>query len=359
MTNSEIAVLRLHNQFISRPSFETPAEAVAWLGAVQAQDYLGALWAVGLRCRKAVETGIEQALADRTILRTWPMRGTLHFVASADAKWMLRLLAQRVVSANAQRLYRDYSLDEGTISRCKDLLTKTLEGGKQMSRPAIYDVLEAAGIAASNGRGLHIVSRLAHDGHLCFGAREGKQQTFTLLEEWAPNAKTLARDEALAELALRYFTSHGPATVQDFAWWSGLPVGDARAGLEMAKPHLSRESFEGQEYWLSPSYSVAKGTSPSVYLLPPFDEYTVAYKDRNAVLHPKFAKYVNTGYGIFAPIIVIDGQVAGSWKRVMKKGKVVIKVTPFTKFKRSETRAIALTASRYGEFLNTPIILDN
>jgi hypothetical protein len=358
MNHSDIAYLRLHNQYISRPTFETPSEAVAWFGAVQAQDYLGALWAVGLRSLKAVEADIEQALADRRILRTWPMRGTLHFVASADAKWMLTLLAQRVVAANAHRLHRDYGLDEATISRSKDLMTKTLEGGKQMSRPALYEVLESSGIPASNGRGLHILSRLAHDGHLCFGAREGKQQTFTLLDEWAPNAKSLTRDEALGELALRYFTSHGPATVQDFVWWSGLVVGDARAGLEMARPRLTRESFDGQDYWLSPSLTVSKEASPTAYLLPPFDEYTVAYKDRKAVLNPQFAKHLNTGYGIFAPIIVIDGQVVGSWKRVVKKGKVAITVSPFTKFKKAESRAIAVAAKRYGDFLNAPIVLD-
>lgn len=354
MTSSEIARRRLRNQRIVGAKFEKPADVVGRLGAVQAQDYLGALWAVGLRMRGATESEVERALAEKTIIRTWPMRGTLHFVAAADVRWMLKLLTPRVVAGSARR-HEQLGLDEATFARSQELLARALEGGKQLRRDAIYGLLGAAHISTSGGRGLHILSRLAQDGLICFGAREGKQQTFALLDEWAPAAKTLGRDEALAELARRYFTSHGPATLQDFAWWSGLKTADARAGLEMARPHLVREAEGGQAFWLDASTPAVKEGSPTAHLLPAFDEYTVAYKDRSAVLDPSRAK--KAGGGIFNPTVVVDGQIAGTWKRALKKNSVVITPSYFDKPSRAEARAVATAASRYGDFIGASVVL--
>jgi Winged helix DNA-binding domain len=356
MTRSDIARLRLHNQHIAGATSEKPGDVVAWLGAVQAQDYLGALWAVGLRMRSAVEADVEQALADRTIIRTWPMRGTLHFVAAADVRWMLELLTPRVVANNAQRLLREFGLDESAFARSKDLVARALQGGKRLTRNAVYEVLEAGDVSTASQRGLHILGRLAQDGVICFGAREGKQQTFALLDEWAPKARRMARDEALAEIAKRYFTSHGPATLQDFAWWSGLTAADAAAALEMAKRSLAQETINGQTYWLAPSTSAAKDSSSTAYLLPAYDEYTVAYKDRSAVLDMEYAKLPNYGHGIFNPTIVVGGQVVGTWKRALKKDSLAISPSPFAKLNRAETRAVAEAANRYGKFLGASAV---
>jgi DNA glycosylase AlkZ-like len=355
MTRSDIARLRLHNQRIAYATIEKPGDAVAWLGAVQAQDYLGALWAVGLRTRNAVEADVERAIADRTIIRTWPMRGTLHFVAAADIRWMLELLTPRVVANNAQWLLRDFDLDEGAFARSKDLFARALQGGKRLTRNAMYNVLDAGGVSASQ-RGRHILTRLAQDGFICFGAREGKQQTFALLDEWAPKARRMARDESLAEIAKRYFTGHGPATLQDFAWWSGLTTADATAGLEMAKRFLAQETINGQTCWLASSTPATKDSSPTAYLLPAYDEYTVAYKDRSAVLDPIFAKQANSGNGIFYPTIVVDGQIVGTWKRTLKKDSLAISPSPFAKLKRTETSAIAEAANRYGKFHGASVV---
>ena len=361
MTNPHIAHLRLRNQRLAASTFDNPADVVAWLGAVQAQDYLGALWGIGLRTANAMtEESIERAIAERAIVRTWPMRGTLHFVAAADVRWMLDLLTPRIVEGRARWLYQQIGLDEEVFARSKELFTGALQGGRQMRRTAMYELLEAANISTAGGRGLHILSGLAQDGTLCFGAREGKQQTFALLDEWAPRARKMARDEALAELARRYFTSHGPATLQDFAWWSGLKMADAKAGLEMSGHHLMREVIEGRTYWLSssmPAEKDAPGASPAGYLLPSFDEYTVAYKDRSAVLDPLYTKVVNTGNGIFAPAIVVDGLLVGTWKRAFKKDAVVITPTPFTSLDEAGRRALAEAANRYGEFLNARVVL--
>jgi Winged helix DNA-binding domain len=355
MTRSDIARLRLHNQRIAYATFEKPGDVVAWLGAVQAQDYLGALWAVGLRMRTAVEADVEQALVDRTIIRTWPMRGTLHFVAAADIRWMLELLTPRVAANIRQYLLREFALDESAFARSKDLFARALQGGKQLTRNAMYEVLEAGGVSASQ-RGRHILTLLAQDGFICFGAREGKQQTFALLDEWAPKARRMARDESLAEIAKRYFTGHGPATLQDFAWWSGLTTADATAGLEMAKRSLTQETINGQTYWLASSTPTTKDPSPTAYLLPAFDEYTVAYKDRSAVLDPAYSKQANSGNGIIYPTIVVDGQVVGTWKRAIKKDELAISPNPFAKLKRAETHAIAEAADRYGKFLGASVV---
>ncbi|HYG81029.1 MAG TPA: winged helix DNA-binding domain-containing protein [Pyrinomonadaceae bacterium] len=349
MKTSDIARLRLAGQRISGTSFEKPGEVVAWLGAVQAQDYLGALWAVSLRTRAAVEAEVERAVSEREIIRTWPMRRTLHFVAAADVRWMLRLLTPRVVAGMAGRLSRHFELDEAAFARSRKALARALEGGRQLTRNSMYEVLERARIPTGGGRGLHILSRLAQDGLICFGAREGRQQTFALLDEWSPPVgKILDRDESLAALASRYFTSHGPATLQDFAWWSGLTAADARAGVEMVKSQFIQESIDGQTCWLPSSAPTVKETRPGVHLLPAYDEYTVAYKDRSAVLDPAHAE--EASQGILSPVIVAGGRVVGTWKRTLKRDAVVITTSLFRKFTAAETRAFDRAASRYRKF---------
>jgi hypothetical protein len=354
MKHEEIACQRLRNQHIATSALQDPAAVVAWLGAVQAQDYSGGLWAVGLRTRTATQQDVERALADRTILRTWPMRGTLHFVAAPDAQWMLDLLAARVIAAVGPR-ERQLELDETVFGRSRKLVVKGLEGGRLLTRTALYAMLDAARISSAGGRGLHIVLRLALEGLICFGAREGKQQTFALLAEWAPGAKRMPRDESLAELARRYFTSHGPATWRDFAWWSGLRTADAREAIHLAAPHLVRETVDGNEVWLGMSMPRAKQQALSAaYLLPPFDEYTVAYKDRTAALNPKHAKYAQFG-GMLSPTIVINGQVCGTWKRASGTAGVTITPAFFGKPMARHGRTAVAASERYGRFLNLPV----
>jgi hypothetical protein len=329
---------------------------VRWLGAVQAQDYLGSLWAIGLRLQKATEEAVEQAIADRTIIRTWPMRGTLHFVAANDIRWMLALLTPRVVANSRWRL-EELELDPGVFARSRKAFMSALRGGRHLSRNAMYQALEAAGITTAAGRGLHILWQLAQEGFICFGARQAKQPTFALLDEWVPAATAKERDVALAELASRYFTSHGPATLQDFAWWSGLTMADARDALEMSKSHLVQEVINGRTYWLSASVPFAKDRRPTAYFLPAYDEYTVAYKDRSAVLDPLHAQRASTGNGIFKPIIVIDRQVVGTWKRSFEKGSVVITPNLFTSLTKADRQALVMAAGQYGEFLKARVAL--
>jgi hypothetical protein len=351
MNQTTIAHLRLVNQQIARQRFERPGDLVRWLGAAQAQDYLGALWALGLRTPGATEAVVEQAIADRTIVRTWPMRGTIHFVPPEDARWMLELMTPRVVQGLQRRL-RELDIDAATLATSEKVVVKALEGGRQLTRNQLRDELEAAGVATAGSRGLHILGQLAHRQLICFGARAGKQPTFTLLEAWAPEARQLPRDEALATMALRYFSSHGPATVQDFVWWTGLTVADARAGLAAVAGQLTSKQIDGREYFMPPELASDAVDPGRAFLLPPFDEFLVAYRDRSASLDPSYANLVVPGgNGIFNPIVVIDGRVSGSWKRAFKKDTVTMTFSPFTGWSAAERRAIEAAADEYGRYV--------
>lgn len=356
MTFSKIAHHRLRSQQLSGTKFKTPAEVVRWFGAVQAQDYLGALWAIGLRMQHATEKAVEQALAERSIVRTWPMRGTLHFVAAEDVRWMLKLLAARLISRSPSH-HRQLGLDDRVFRRCREIFVRALSGGNQLSRAALYEHLERNGIA-THSRGLHILWQLAHEGLICFGAREGKQQTFALLDEWLPQQKPKERYEALAELARRYFTSHGPATLQDFVWWTGLTTADAKAAIEMSNRHLAREVIDGKTYWQASSAGHVQGSATSAHLLPPFDEYTVAYKDRSAILGRFPAKRRSDfGMGVLGPMIVVGGQVVGTWKRKLEQSSVTLSPTLSVSLNKAEKQALEAAVGRYGAFLQQPAAL--
>lgn len=355
MTSSDILKARLWNQQISEHQFRTPGEVVKWLGAVQAQDYLAALYAVGLRLNKTNQTAVEKAIADKTIVRTWPMRGTLHFVPAEDAKWMLALLTPGIIARTAG-IYRQAGLDKNVFEKSRKLITKTLQGGKQLERKEIYAILEKGKISTSDSRGLHILGFLAQEGLICFGPRIGKQQSFVLLDEWVPVSKDLNGDEALAELTKRYFTSHGPASLQDFVWWSGITVSAAKKVIDFVKSSFVEEKFNGQSFWMGNQTNFNK-KNLSTYLLPAYDEYLVAYRDRSAALDTRHTKSVLTTNGIFNPSLIINGKVAGTWKRTINKNEVVLQILPFRPLSQINKRAITHAAKQYSEFLEARLKL--
>lgn len=351
----DIGLTRLANQRVLAPSFTQPAEVVAWLGALQAQDYLGGLWAIGLRMAAATEQTVIQALVDRTIIRTWPQRGTLHFVAAADVRWLLALLTPRMIAQSAGR-YRQLELAEPVFAQSQAIFAQALQGGKELTRDELYQALAQAGIATANQRGYHLLLRAAQDGLICFGAPSGTQQTFVLLDEWIGPTPRLARDEALAALARRYFTSHGPATVPDLARWAGITLHDARQGLAAIQHELQQETVAGQAYWLAPSTLTVATSAAAVYLLPGFDEFVLGYGERSAVLDPTFANRICPGgNGVFNPTVVIDGKVAGTWKRTLKKAGVLVEWTPFHPLTAAQEAALAVAAQRYSHFLALPL----
>jgi hypothetical protein len=352
MTNLDIAHRRLHNQHLTGQTLETPQALVEWLGAVQAQDFAAAKWALGLRLQGVTDDDIEQAFTDGAILRTHIMRPTWHFVSPGDIRWLLALTAPRVHAANAY-WYSKLELDDAIVKQSNDVLTNALQGGKQLTRDELACALQQAGIITEGEqRVTYIIMRAELDGIICSGARRGKQFTYALLAERAPYARTLERGEALAELTMRYFMSHGPATIQDFVWWSGLTVADASAGLAMVTSYLLHETINGRTYWFSSSTPPEQNFSQVAYLLPNFDEYTVGYTDRSAIFDALHMNKLDPRNGLLANAMVLDGQIVGTWKRTFKKHSVVIEASPFVPLSNTEARAFAASANRYGEFLH-------
>ena len=352
MTAIDIPRQRLRNQHLTGPGLKYPAEVVSWLVAVQAQDYAGAKWALGLRMRRAVDQTVEQAFTAGTILRTHLMRPTWHFVSPADLRWLLALTAPRVHQSNAFQ-YRKLELDRAVLRRSAAALEQALRGGRQLTREQLRAVLRQSGVHTRGPLRLGYILMYAElEGTVCSGPRRGKQFTYALLEERVPPARALLREEALAELARRYFMGHGPATLRDLAKWSGLTIADARRGLEAVRGQLEQESAGGQTFWFAGSARPRKGGSPHVLLLPNYDEYTIGYRDHSAVIEMSHRYDL-----VYGHILVIEGRVAGTWRRTLRKSEVAIETNTFAPLTRAESRAVAQAADRYGAFLGLPVVM--
>ena len=348
MTQTEIACQRLVNQQISSTGFVSAREIVAHLGAMQAQDYAMAKWAIGARLPGATDETIEQAIDNAEIIRTHILRPTWHFVAAADLRWMLALTAphiRRRLSTYSQQL----GLSDEICLKSNNIMAKILEG-RQLTREEIMQDLNKAGIPTDPMRAMHLMFSAELEGIACNGPRRGKQHTYALIDERVPPTKPMLKEEALAELARRYFTSHGPATIKDFIWWSGLPAADARAGLEMAKSVLVCEKMDNKEYWFAVA-NTERAASGAVHFLPAFDEFMVAYTDRGASLDPAFGKATITSNGIFKPIIVVNGKVTGLWKRTVKKDRVMVEPLYFNPAVILDTNVAAAAIKPFGTFL--------
>ena len=354
MDVNTIGIRRLVTHRLGGTPCATPEDVVRWMGALQAQAYGQALWAIGRRTHAATLADVERAITERRILLTWPLRGTLHVIPAQDARWMLRVSASRTLRAARGRMAQ-LELDDATIERCAALFRDALAGGKRLTRPAMMALLDNAGIAPMGQRGYHILWQTAQAGVICLGPLEGRQQTFVLLDEWIPAARDLPRADAVAELAGRYFTSHGPATVHDFAWWTGLTLTEARAGLDAVTSRLVMDKRGGTEYWLSASTGSSADDASHVHFLPGFDEYVLGYKDRGDVLAPDHAsKIVPGNNGIFMPALVVDGQVVGTWTRTRTRTGLSLTLHPFARLTATDD-SIAAAAQRYGAFIGLPV----
>lgn len=322
MTNREVLLARLHTQGLETPVFKTPAEMVRFFGAVQAQDFFGSLWAIGQRVQNSTEASVEGAINNRSIVRSWPMRGTIHYTAPEDLRWMLNVLAARAI-AKAVPYQKDVGLTKKDFTRSRSILEKEMQG-KVLQRKELYSLLENRNITTTNSRGLHIIGQLAHEKVICFGPRQGKQHTFVLLDEWIPKTKMLTKDESLAELATMYFRSHGPATARDFAWWIGVTITEALRAIDMIRLKKIEDYFFTDDLVISQNHIVR--------LLPAFDEFLVAYKERENM------------QSIFQPNIIVDGELAGTWVRNSMETKLVRKISK---------RALDHELRRYSKFTSS------
>ncbi|HXC63162.1 MAG TPA: winged helix DNA-binding domain-containing protein [bacterium] len=350
MPDWNIPRLRLANLGLSAGAFKTPEAVVAHLGALQGQDYLASLWAVGSRLPGCTQAQVEAALTRRALVRSWPLRGTLHLVAAQDLGWMLALLGERNLARAAGRL-RQLELDPQTLDRAMGLMAKALRQGP-LSRPALLQALEHGGVSTQGQRGYHLLWVAAQRGWICGVGRLGKQDAFALSGSALPQTKARPRDAALAELAHRYFVGHGPATEDDFAFWAGLPLKEARLGLELARAGLQSREQHGRTYWMGARVLGPERDWTRPRLAAGFDECLLGYRDRGDVLEAVHApKVCPGGNGVFLPLLLRQGQVQGAWTRELRAATVRVKVLPFRPWPSSQTRTLRAEAQAYAGYL--------
>jgi len=354
MNLKDIAKTRLINQQIARTQFKSVKEIIGWMGAMQAQDYNMAKWAAGVRLPGSTEKMIDEAVSSGKIIRTHILRPTWHFVLPEDLNWMIELAAPRFKTSFKSR-WKSMGLTETIFKKSNSIIEKALARGKHLTREELLSQLQKAKIPTGEQKIFHLMFRAELEGIICSGFIKNKKQTYALLCERVPKSKVLKKDEALTRLAQKYFSSHGPATLQDFVWWSGLKVADARQGLEMTKSEFISEKIDEQTYWFSDSSGKSKTNKKSVYLLPAYDEFIISYKDRSAAIPIEDKKKAISNNGIFRPTIVINGQVAGIWKRTMKEDKIIIETNFFHSPDESMKSSVRSAAAKYGDFFNKKI----
>jgi hypothetical protein len=352
MTVFDVAAIRLQNQQLANPELKSIKSLVSYFGAIQAQDYPMSKWAVGCRLPGATDAQLEQAIDSGEIIRTHVLRPTWHLTAAEDIRWMLALTGQNIL-----RQFNSISvktgLDAKTLSKSTDLIVKALEGGQHLTRDEIVEILNYNGIRTNEYRSIHILAHAELHAVICSGARKGKHHSYALMDERVAKGKDFNKEAALFELANRYFTSHGPATLRDFIWWSGLSVSDSKKAIALNDKKLDATEFNGQVYyWKQRDITPTKN---QLLLLPAFDEYLISYKDRTPSIDEKHMPHAFTKNGIFKPIIVLDGQVVGIWKRTVKADKVIIEPTFLQKVPKSVDKLLVKEAKRYGDFLDKKV----
>ncbi len=352
----EIAWRRLAGQRLVGEPFRDAAETVRWFGAVQAQDFAGAKWAIGQRTKDATDERVEAAFNAGKILRTHVLRPTWHFVTPEDLRWMVTLTAPRVKAAMAFN-DRAHGLTEKIFSRSQALMTAALQGGKFLTRDELAEILARGKVRASGVALAHLMMRAELELVVCSGPRRGKQFTYALVDERAPAAREPSRAESLVEMARRYFASHGPATLQDFAWWSGLTLADAKAAARDAK--LAEEKIGGRSLWSVEPIAAAKARGPAVHLLPNYDEFVVGLRDKTDVctaeIEAKFGRAANGTGWLLGNVIVVDGMIAGEWRRTLGNKHVRVDVRPMRRLSATEAAGLRRAAEGFGKFLDVPV----
>jgi hypothetical protein len=351
----EIVRRRLANHHLTGAPLPTPEAAVEWLTAVQAQDYPGASWSIGIRTRASSEA-IDRALAEGTILRTHILRPTWHFVLPSDVRWLQRLTAPRVhrqVASYRRRL----GLDKDVFAKSNALLAAAL-AGRRLTRAEIAALLRGGGIAVDDTRLGHLLMHAELDLLICGAGLRGRQHTYALLDERVPPAAPRPREEALARLALRYLAAHGPATDRDFAWWSGLTLADARLGLAMAGSQVESTSAADRTYHFVPSRA-ARGNDPiGAHLLQGYDEYVIAYSQSRDLIDIARLDATGAGETLRIHVVLLDGQVVARWRRVFEKDSVLVDMRLERPLEEDEMRAVEAAVERYGTFLGKPTRLE-
>ncbi len=322
---------------------------------MQAQDLPGVVWSIGVRSPATTAADVDGAFNRGEIVRSWPMRGTLHLTAAEDLGWMLALTGQRALRSLATR-HRQLGIDEQAAGGAGEVAAAVITARGGATRAELFAAFEEAGISTAGQRGVHLLGRLCHTGLLCQGPLRAGDQLFVLMSEWIPHTRTLAGEEALAEFVLRYFTGHGPATLADFCRWTKLPLGHARTGLAAVRHRLEELPLGDTVMWMRPG--LREATTGTTFLLPGFDELILGYADRSATLPEQYAEAIVPGNnGVFQPTVVVDGRVIGVWRR--KRTTAGVTVTPllFEPLPGSHLSGLEFSAQRYAAFLGSAVTL--
>lgn len=353
-----IARRRLVNQYLVGPPLKSATAVVGQLGAVQAQDYGSAKWAIARRTAGLTDSDVERDIASGDILRTHVLRPTWHFVLREDIRWMLALTAPRVSQSMGYN-NRALGLDRAVFRRSNAALERALRDGRQLTRAELAEVLARAKVHVPTGQHMgHLLLQAELDAVVISGARRGKQFTYALFDERVPAATVRDREDALAELASRYFRTRGPATVQDFAWWSGLTVADAKRAIQICATAIIRESYDDREYWRAADARRAPPRASRVaHLLPNYDELFVGYRDRLAFAHRLRASDPNARVdALLGHMLFIDGQIVGGWRRTLGS-RVDVEVRLPAPLSAAEQKLVAREGARFGAFLGAPVRL--
>lgn len=350
-----ISIMRSINQQITVSKLKTADEIVSWLVAIQAQDYNMAKWALGIRLPDSTEILINNAIDSGNIIRTHLLRPTWHFISSNDIYWIQELTAPQIKSSLKYR-EKQLGLTDPIFRKCNKIFEKTLRDNNHKTREELIQQLINAKIEVDNNRASHIFLRAEIDGIICSGKQKGAKPTYAILAEWVPIRNRIHRDEALKELARRYFASRGPATLQDFSWWSGLSSVNSKLALELNKPNLISETFENKTYWFVDSPNLQNPINEEVYLLPAYDEFLISYRDRTASLLSIDNRKTISDNGIFYPTLLMGGQIIGTWKRINKINNIILTLNLF---KTGNPDKISKSTSMYSKFYNkeTEIII--
>ncbi|MEN0084785.1 MAG: winged helix DNA-binding domain-containing protein [Leifsonia sp.] len=360
MRASRADLLRMRRlaQAIDGPREPGPAAVARRMLAVQGQDFAAGCWALALRSEAARQSDVLAALDAGTVIRSWPMRGTLHFVPPEDLRWMLSVTMDRLVAGLGRR-QEQLGLTAADFAHAADVVTGVLSGGRSIGRADLMEVWERAGIATTGQRGYHLIYYLAQTGLLCWGpvvfAGNGNpSQALVLLDEWAPAPPRLDPDEAISRYLLRYLAGHGPATVRDFVWWIKGTVGGAKTARAVLGDALTMLEVDGVEYLVTAELADRAAATPAtraereaVQLLPAFDEYLLGYQDRSPILDERhFELIVPGGNGVFQPIIVAGGRVVGTWRR--DNGRAVPQ--PFGELSAARRTRLERAATAYARY---------
>ncbi|MCI2958608.1 winged helix DNA-binding domain-containing protein [Agromyces atrinae] len=338
----------------------TPLAAVERMFALQAQDLPAALWAVGSRTAGSDVTDVRALIDSGSVVRSWPMRGTLHLLPAGDLAWILGLTADRVLRSGSA-VYAREGIDDHVIGRAAASAEAALEGGRSLSRAEMHDVWTTAGIDVSGQRGYHLIVILSLQGLLCWGPLEGRAQRLVLSREWTPPStrRQLDGDAALGEFFTRYLAGHAPASLADFAWWTGLTLGHARRALAEARHRVEQLPHRDVELWRLRDVAPPPETTSGVLALAAFDEYFLGYRDRSLVCDPAYAAAVIPGgNGVFQPVIVRGGRVIGTWARSGTPSTPTVTARPFTTLAARDRRALARDIRRWADFHGTTATLE-